>query len=403
MLHPRTLQLVMDSLRYWIIEMHIDGFRFDLAATLARGLHQVGQLSSFLNIIHQDPVISQVKLIAEPWDIGEGGYAVGNFPVGWAEWNGKYRDTVRKFWKGDESQVAELAYRLSGSSDLYQNTGRRPYASINFVTAHDGFTLNDLVSYNEKHNEANGENNYDGDDNNNSWNCGAEGPTDNSFIVGLREKQRRNFLATLLFSQGVPMICGGDEYGRTQGGNNNAYCQDNETSWFGWDWSEANQHLFDFTAWLISLRKEFPILHKRNFFQDRRIWGNDVRDIRWIRPDGQDMTEQEWQISFVRSIGMLLNGQAMLDEYDEKGQRIKDDVVLLLINGYWESIDFILPGKEGEPEWEVLVDNNFGIPVESTKDADGDKRRLLSGELFKLEARSLVLLRQPKIEKAFLD
>jgi glycogen operon protein len=402
-LHPRTLQLVMDSLRYWISEMHVDGFRFDLAATLARGPHHFGQFSSFLDIIHQDPVISQVKLIAEPWDIGEDGYAVGNFPIGWAEWNGKYRDTVRKFWRGDESQVAELAYRLSGSSDLYQHTGRRPYASINFVTAHDGFTLNDLVSYNTKHNETNLENNYDGEDNNNSWNCGVEGSTADPFICGLREKQRRNFLATLLLSQGVPMLCSGDEYGRSQSGNNNAYCQDNETSWFNWNWSDSNQQLFDFTAWLISLRKEFPVLHKRNFFQGRRIWGNNIADIRWIRPDGQDMAEEEWNFAFVRSIGMLLNGQAMLDEYDERGQHIKDDVVLLLINGYWEAIDFILPGRKEEAEWEVLVDTNFGKPDESTRDGDGNKRCLRCGEVFKLEARSLVLLRQPKVEKVLLD
>jgi glycogen operon protein len=403
MLHPRTLQLVMDSLRYWITEMHVDGFRFDLAATLARGLHEVGKLSSFLDIIHQDPVISQVKLIAEPWDVGEGGYAVGNFPVGWAEWNGKYRDTVRKFWKGDESQVTELAYRLSGSSDLYQHNGRWPYASINFIVAHDGFTLNDLVSYNEKHNEANGENNQDGESHNNSWNCGVEGPTDDPGIIGLREKQRRNFMATLLFSQGVPMICGGDEYGRSQQGNNNAYCQDNELSWFSWRWDDSNRQLFDFTAWLISLRREFPVLHKRKFFQGRRIWGSDIQDIRWIRPDGQDMTEQEWNTSFVRAIGMLLNGQAMVDEYDEKGERIKDDVVFLLINGHWESIDFTLPGKTNEPDWEVLVDTNFGKPDESLENEEGNKRRLACKEIFKLEARSLVLLRQPKVEKPLLD
>ncbi len=384
MLHPRSLQLVMDSLRYWITEMRVDGFRFDLAATLARGLHEVGKLSSFLDIIHQDPLISQVKLIAEPWDIGEGGYQVGNFPVLWAEWNGKYRDTVRRFWKGDESQVAELAYRLSGSSDLYQHNGRRPSASINFIIAHDGFTLNDLVSYNQKHNVANGENNMDGESNNHSWNCGVEGSTDDPAIIKLRERQKRNFLATLLFSQGVPMICGGDEYGRTQQGNNNAYCQDNEISWYNWNWSECEQELFKFTKKLIKIRREFPVLHRRKFFQGRRIRGTDIQDIRWVRPDGEDMTEEEWNTSFVRVLGMLLNGQVM-DEYNEKGERLKDDVMLLLFNGYWDRQPFKLPGKVGEPEWEVLVD---------TFDQDAS-RFAACGEILDLKPRSLVLLRQP--------
>ena len=386
MLHPRSLQLVMDSLRYWITEMHVDGFRFDLAATLARGLHEVGRLSSFLDIIHQDPIISQVKLIAEPWDIGEGGYQVGNFPVLWAEWNGKYRDTVRRFWKGDESQVAELAYRLSGSSDLYQHNGRRPSASINFITAHDGFTLNDLVSYNEKHNKANGENNMDGESHNNSWNCGVEGPTDNPQICELRERQKRNFLATLFFSQGVPMICGGDEYGRTQGGNNNAYCQDNEISWFNWTWAENERALCKFTRKLIAIRRDFPVLRRRKFFQGRRIRGTDIQDIRWVRPDGEDMTEEEWNTSFVRVLGMLLNGQVM-DEYNEKGERIKDDVLLLLCNGYWDHQPFKMPGRKGEPDWEVLVDTSN--PEESPNPT------LACGAIFDLQPRSFVLLRQP--------
>lgn len=387
MLHPRTLQLVMDSLRYWITEMHVDGFRFDLASTLARGLHEVGKLSSFLDIIHQDPIISQVKLIAEPWDIGEGGYQVGNFPVLWAEWNGKYRDTVRRFWRGDESQVTELAYRLSGSSDLYQHNGRRPSASINFITAHDGFTLNDLVSYNEKHNEANGEGNNDGEENNNSWNCGAEGPTDDPEILELREQQKRNFLSTLFFSQGVPMLCAGDECGRTQQGNNNAYCQDNEISWFNWDWSEADRDLFEFTRRAIEIRRSFRVLHRRKFFQGRRIRGTDIRDIRWLNPDGADMTEQEWDTSFVRSLGMLLNGQVM-DEYDERGERIRDDVMLLLINGHWEEIPFKLPGRTDEPEWYVLVDTNS--PKAEVQ------RTVPCSEIFELKPRSLVLLQQPK-------
>ncbi len=387
MIHPRTLQLVMDSLRYWITDMHVDGFRFDLAATLARGLHEVGRLSSFLDIIHQDPIISQVKLIAEPWDIGEGGYQVGNFPVLWAEWNGKYRDSVRRFWRGDESQVAELAYRLSGSSDLYQHNGRRPSASINFIVAHDGFTLNDLVSFNEKHNEANGENNNDGESNNESWNCGVEGPTDDPAICELREKQKRNLLATLFLSQGVPMLCGGDECGRTQQGNNNAYCQDNEISWFNWNWDEADQSLYEFTRRIIEIRKEFPVLHRRKFFQGRKIRGLDITDIRWLSADGQNMAEEEWDTSFVRVLGMMLDGRAMND-HNERGERIRDDVLLLLINGHWEAVPFQIPGKTTEEHrWKVLVDTDSGAaPAE---------REVLPGEVFELAPRSLVLLHQP--------
>ncbi len=386
MLNPHTLQLVMDSLRYWVIDMHVDGFRFDLAATLARGLHEVGRLSSFLDIIHQDPVISQVKLIAEPWDVGEGGYQVGNFPVLWAEWNGKYRDTTRRFWRGDESQVAELAYRLSGSSDLYQHNGRRPYASVNFVTAHDGFTLNDLVSYNEKHNEANGENNQDGESHNMSMNFGVEGPTDDPDIIAQREQQKRNFLTTLMFSQGVPMICGGDEFGRTQQGNNNAYCQDNEISWFNWEWDDKDRDLFEFTQMLIRTRKDYPVLHRRKFFQGRRIRGTDITDIRWIRPDGGDMTEEEWNNGLVRVLGMLLNGKVM-DEYDDHGERVKDDVVLLLLNGYWEDMPFKLPGKPEDPQWEVLVDTADPKPR--------GPRVFHCCDEITLKPRSLVLLRQP--------
>jgi glycogen operon protein len=387
MLHPRTLQLVMDSLRYWIQEMHVDGFRFDLASALARGLHEVGKLSSFLDIIHQDPVISQVKLIAEPWDVGEGGYQVGNFPVLWAEWNGRYRDTVRHFWRGDENQVAELAYRLSGSSDLYRHNGRAPYASVNFVTAHDGFTLNDLVSYDEKHNEANGEGNRDGESHNLSWNCGSEGPTGDPAILALREKQKRNFLATLLFSQGVPMICGGDEYGRTQQGNNNAYCQDNEISWFDWDWGDAQESLFEFTCRLIALRKQFPVLHRRKFFQGRGIHGTAVRDIRWISPDGNDMTDEAWNNGLVRTLGMLLNGSEM-DEYDEKGAPIVDDVLLLLINGYWGDLPFTLPGQQDELPWEILIDTDDPAATPRTG--------YIGGDVINLDARSLMLLRQRK-------
>jgi glycogen operon protein len=389
MLNPRTLQLVMDSLRYWITEMHVDGFRFDLASTLARGLHEVGRLSSFLDTIHQDPIISQVKLIAEPWDVGEGGYQVGNFPVLWAEWNGKYRDTVRRFWRGDESQVQELAYRLSGSSDLYQHNGRRPSASINFVTAHDGFTLNDLVSFDEKHNEANGENNRDGESHNLSWNCGTEGATEDPAICALREKQKRNFLATLLLSQGVPMIHAGDECGRSQGGNNNAYCQDNEISWFQWEWDDADLALFDFTRRLIAIRREFPVLHRRKFFQGRSIHGTAVRDIRWISRGGTDMTDEEWANGRVHVLGMLLNG-AVMDESNSKGENIKDDILLMLVNGNWEDVPFRLPGKRKDPSWEVLVD------TATLKAVAG--RAIPCGQQLTLPARSLVLLRQPRPE-----
>ncbi|MDQ3394792.1 MAG: glycogen debranching protein GlgX, partial [Bacteroidota bacterium] len=385
MVHPRALQLVMDSLRYWITEMHVDGFRFDLASTLARGLHEVGKLSTFLDTIHQDPIISQVKLIAEPWDVGEGGYQVGNFPVLWAEWNGKYRDGVRRFWKGDESQVAELAYRLSGSSDLYMLNGRQPSASINFITAHDGFTLHDLVSYNEKHNDANKEGNNDGESHNLSWNCGVEGPSDDPKINVLREKQKRNFLATLFLSQGVPMICSGDEYGRTQLGNNNVYCQDNEISWINWEWDDKQKALFDFTSKIIGIRKSSPILHRRRFFQGRNIHGLEVKDIRWIGTDGEDMTSEEWDSSLVRTLGMLLNGKVM-DEVDERGNVIKDDVLLILVNSYWEPVDYTLPINGVQVEWEVVLD---------TSDPEGSfEGNKLDEYKFKLNPRSLAMLRQ---------
>ncbi len=384
MLHARPLQLVMDSLRYWVTEMQVDGFRFDLASTLARGLHEVGKLSTFLDTIHQDPIISQVKLIAEPWDVGEGGYQVGNFPVRWAEWNGKFRDSVRSFWRGDESQVGELAFRLSGSSDLYEETGRRPSASINFVTAHDGFTLHDLVSYNEKHNQANKEGNNDGESHNLSWNCGEEGPTKKKEIIALRQRQMRNFLSTLILSQGVPMITMGDEYGRSQGGNNNVYCQDNEISWFNWDWTDAQQAQFHFTRHLIDLRKNSPVFRRRRFFLGRKVHGLGVKDIRWLRSDGKDMTEEEWNSDYTRSLGMLLNGHAM-DEQDEQGNRITDSVYLLLVNSYWEEIPFIFPKEHQKFHWEILVD---------TFDPSTMQKDTMVSQEIELKARSFLLLKR---------
>jgi len=382
MLSARTLQMVMDSLRYWAQEMHVDGFRFDLASTLARGLYDIGKLSTFLDTIHQDPVISQLKLIAEPWDLGKGGYQVGNFPVLWAEWNGKYRDSLRKFWRGDESQVMELAYRLSGSSDLYEDNGKRPTASINFVTCHDGFTLHDLVSYNEKHNKDNGENNQDGESNNISWNSGVEGPTDDPGIIALREKRKRNFMAMLLFSHGVPMISHGDEYGRTQLGNNNAYCQDNELAWMRWDRNERQEKLFQFTQKIISLRKKHPIFQKRRYFKGRKIHGEKIKDIRWLNTDGTNMNDEEWHTSYIRAMGMFLNG-TLLREVNEKGEEIKDSILLMLMNSYWEPISFTLPLEDVSSNWKVLVDTN---------DESTESEGTIHSETYELKARSLVLL-----------
>jgi glycogen operon protein len=385
MLHPRTLQLIMDSLRYWVLEMHIDGFRFDLAATLARGLHEADRLSAFFDIIHQDPVLSQVKLIAEPWDVGPGGYQVGNFLVLWAEWNGKYRDTIRRYWKGDESQVAELAYRLSGSSDLYANTGRLPYASINFVTAHDGFTLRDLVSYSEKHNQANGEDNRDGENHNNSWNHGVEGPTDDPEIRALRARQQRNLLTTLLLSQGVPMLLAGDERNRTQQGNNNAYCQDNAISWLDWRLDDESRDLLEFTRRLIQIRKEHPVLHRRSFFQGRSIHGQQISDIEWFRPDGAEMTDEEWSNGLVRCLGLLLNG-VMMDEWDARGNHMHDNVLLIVLNAYHEQIDFRLSGIATDPAWELLLDTAQG--------QDGERPAYSPGQTYPLQGRSIALLCQ---------
>jgi isoamylase len=386
LLSAQTLQMVMDSLRYWAMEMHVDGFRFDLASTLARGLYDVGKLSTFLDTIHQDPVISQLKLIAEPWDIGEGGYQVGNFPVLWAEWNGKYRDCVRKFWRGDESQAKELSYRLTGSSDLYEDDGRQPSASINFITCHDGFTLHDLVSYNQKHNEANKESNKDGENYNISWNTGTEGPTNDNKIVDLREQRKRNFIATLLLSQGVPMISHGDEYGRTQNGNNNVYCQDNEIAWFNWEWDENQKRLFEFTCQMITIRKNQPITHQRRYFKGRRIHGKNVRDIRWLNTDGSDMTVEEWNTNFIRCMGMLLNGQIMRT-IDIEGNVSNDDILLILVNAFWEKIQFTLPNDELGKNWEILIDTSRNeIPV---------KPEIISG-IYDIPGRSLTLLRSVK-------
>ncbi|HZQ43339.1 MAG TPA: glycogen debranching protein GlgX [Acidobacteriaceae bacterium] len=353
--HPQVLKLVMDSLRYWVTEMHVDGFRFDLASTLARELHDVSKLSAFFDTIHQDPTIADVKLIAEPWDVGEGGYQVGNFPVLWAEWNGKYRDTIRRFWKGDSGQLSDFAYRITGSSDLYQSEGRTPSASINFVTAHDGFTLCDLVSYNDKHNEANGDDNKDGSDNNDSWNMGAEGPTDDPNINALRERQMRNFLTTLMLSQGVPMLLGGDEVGHSQNGNNNGYCQDNELTWFNWKLDDAQKRLLEFTASLIQLRKDHPNLHRRRFFQDRQIRGSVVRDVAWFGTDGQEVSDQVWEEGWSKSIGVMFNGRT-LGVMDEDGEPVVDDSFLILVNAADTGVEYVLPEPPNQRPWRQILD-----------------------------------------------
>ncbi len=382
MLHPRTLQIIMDSLRYWITEMHVDGFRFDLASALARELYEVRQLSAFFDIIHQDPIISQVKLIAEPWDVGEGGYQVGNFPVLWAEWNDKYRDTIRSLWRGDWVRTRELAYRLLGSSDLYRHTGRRPYASINFITAHDGFTMRDLVSYNEKHNLANGEQNRDGNPHNISYNYGVEGPTTDPAITAVRLRQHHNFLATLLLSQGVPMLCAGDEWGRSQGGNNNSYCQDNEINWLRWDWSADEALLLAFTRRLIALRRQHPLLRRSKFFQGRLIHGAEVEDVRWWRSDGQPLSDHEWHETGVGALGLELKGAA-LDMRGPRGEQLTDQTLLLVINVQTTAQRFRLPGAPTD-EWTVLVD---------TSAPHADPPRWFVGEaLLPLAPRSLALL-----------
>ncbi|HWY41523.1 MAG TPA: glycogen debranching protein GlgX [Chthoniobacterales bacterium] len=388
---PHTLQLVMDSLRYWVTEMRVDGFRFDLAPALARDGSGFNKFEAFFKIIQQDPVLSQVKLIAEPWDVGQGGYQVGNFPLPWSEWNGKFRDAFRSFWKGDEGKIGEVAYRLSASPDLYQDDGRLPSASVNIITTHDGFTLNDLVSYNEKHNEANGENNQDGDNNNQSWNCGVEGPTNDPKISALRRKQRRNFLTTLFLSQGVPMLLGGDEFGRTQNGNNNAYCQDNEISWF--NWKRRDNQVFDFTRRLIQFRKQHPVFRRPKFLRGKRVPGSETKDVMWFNPGGNEMSDEEWASPFVRCLGMLLSGDAA-DVIDSRGEPVRDETFLLLINAHYEPIPFLLPGEQ-HLEWELILDT-------ATEEGFLQKpKKFPSGDDAELRDRSACLLRlvggeQPK-------
>jgi isoamylase len=384
MRHPHVLQLIMDSLRYWILEMHVDGFRFDLASTLARGLHDVDRLSAFFDIIQQDPVISQVKLIAEPWDVGEGGYQVGNFPPLWLEWNGKYRDCVRDYWRGQDQTLGEFAYRVTGSSDLYEATGRRPYASVNFITAHDGFALNDLVSYNEKHNEANGEENRDGESHNRSWNCGVEGRTDNPELNALRNRQKRNFLSTLFLSQGIPMLLGGDEIGRTQQGNNNAYCQDNDISWFNWE--SADKDLLEYTRRLIQIRKQHTVFRSRQWFQGRPIHGAKVTDIGWFTPDGVEMAEEHWGEGFAKAVGVFLNGEGIASP-DSRGERIVDDSFYVLFNAHYEPLPFVLPKGDWGKEWKIVLDTNKPLPEE-------EEQVFKPGDEIPVESRSLKVLRR---------
>ncbi|MGH8737131.1 MAG: glycogen debranching protein GlgX [Burkholderiales bacterium] len=385
--HPRALQLVMDSLRYWAEEMHVDGFRFDLASALAREGGAVQPMGAFFDVVRQDPVLNQVYLIAEPWDLGQGGYQVGNFPRGWAEWNDRYRDGMRAYWKGDGGQIGELARRFTGSADLYGRSGRRPHASINFVTAHDGFTLADLVSYNDKHNEANGEDNRDGHNNNISWNCGVEGPSDDPVILGLRARQRRNFLATLLLSQGAPMLLAGDELGRSQQGNNNAYCQDNELNWLDWTPSKEKDDFIGFIARLTALRRTHPSFRRRDFFEGRPLHGGGVKDILWLKPDGKEMSDEEWQHESARSLGVYLSG-AGLSDVDRYGKTKRDDDFLILLHPHHEDAAFVLPSIPGEP-WRALFDT---AQEPATPDAH---KRYAADETYSLRARSLALLTRP--------
>ncbi|MDX3239824.1 glycogen debranching protein GlgX [Streptomyces sp. ME03-5709C] len=389
---PHVLQMIMDSLRYWVTEMHVDGFRFDLAATLARQFHEVDRLSSFFDLVQQDPVVSQVKLIAEPWDVGEGGYQVGNFPPLWTEWNGKFRDTVRDLWRGEPATLAEFGSRLTGSSDLYQDDGRRPLASINFVTCHDGFTLRDLVSYNDKHNEANGENNRDGESHNRSWNCGAEGETGDEDVLALRERQMRNFIATLMLSQGVPMLAHGDEFGRTQHGNNNAYCQDNELAWVPWpEEGDADvERLHEFTRQMVWLRRDHPVFRRRRFFHGRPVAGthDDLSDIAWFTPEGEEMAQDDWQEAQANALVVFLNGSA-ISEPGDRGERITDDSFLLMFNAWHEPLDFVVPVNHGK-EWQVVVDTQRPEGV-----APGSGRKVTQGDRLRLADRSMVVLQRP--------
>jgi glycogen operon protein len=382
--HPQSLQLIMDSLRYWVTEMHVDGFRFDLASTLARQFHEVDRLSAFFDLVHQDPVVSQVKLIAEPWDVGDGGYQVGNFPSLWTEWNGKYRDEVRDFWRGESAVIGEFASRISGSSDLYQHSGRRPVASINFVTAHDGFTLDDLVSYNEKHNEANGEGNNDGESHNRSWNCGVEGPTDDKAVLALRAQQRRNFIATLMLSQGVPMLLHGDELGRSQNGNNNGYCQDSPLTWI--DWDDVDEGLLEFTKLVTRLRTEHPTFRRRRFLSGRpvgRAEGDPVPDVVWLTPSGEAMTDEDWDAGFAKSLAMYLNGNG-IRETDERGEPVTDDCFYLAFNASEETIEFTLPPADYAEGWTVVVD--------TAELADVEPLTVKAGEKVTLQPRSTTVL-----------
>ena len=384
MRHPRALQLLMDSLRYWVTEMHVDGFRFDLAAALARELHEVDQLGAFFDIIHQDPVLSQVKLIAEPWDLGEGGYQVGNFPVLWSEWNGRYRDCVRDYWRGADQSLAEFASRITGSSDLYESGGRKPYASINFLTAHDGFTLNDLVSYNDRHNENNGEENRDGESNNRAWNCGAEGPTKDVKVNVLRARQKRNLIATLFLSLGVPMLLAGDEFGRSQQGNNNAYCQDNAISWV--DWMNMDTSELTFARQIIEFRKQHPVFLRRKWFQGRSIRGSETNDIAWFRPDGELMSDQDWGAGFAKSLGVFLNGDE-IPSVDAAGRRVLDASFYLIFNAHWEPVEFALPPEKWGQNWNRVVDTSNEEPNE-------DATQYAAGTRIKIESRSLVVMQR---------
>ncbi len=387
MRHPHVLQLIMDSLRYWVLEMHVDGFRFDLASTLARQFHEVDRLSAFFDLVHQDPVISQVKLIAEPWDLGEGGYQVGNFPPLWTEWNGKFRDTVRDFWRGEGATLPEFASRLTGSSDLYESSGRRPWASINFVTAHDGFTLHDLVSYNDKHNDSNGEGGGDGESHNRSWNCGVEGDSDDVEVIALREQQKRNFIATLFLSQGVPMLLHGDELGRTQQGNNNVYCQDNELSWIDWGTERENWTLLEFTAAAADLRRRHPVLRRRRWFQGRPLrGGGGVDDIAWFTPAGALMSDEDWDTGFAKSVGVFLNG-SLIATPDARGERITDDNLYLVFNAHHEPLTFVLPPAEFGESWDIELDTSTPVRAE-------DPPPVKPGGDLDVAARSVMVLRR---------